>query len=64
MNPFLKLIKQDLFDYAIKNNGVIHKEVIESLLVNLNYKEIFNLYYQKEDFIFQNIINNNFWLLF
>lgn len=62
MNPFLKLIKQDLFDYAIKNNGVIHKEVIESLLVNLNYKEIFNLYYQKEDFIFQNIINKCFFI--
>lgn len=62
MNPFLKLIKQDLFDYAIKNNGVIHKEVIESLLVNLNYKEIFNLYYQTEDFIFQNIINKCFFI--
>lgn len=62
MNPFLKLIKQDLFDYAIKNNGVIHKEVIESLLVNLNYKEIFNIYYQKEDFIFQNIINKCFFI--
>lgn len=61
MNPFLKLIKQDLFDYAIKNNGVIHKEVIESLLVNLNYKEIFNLYYQ-EDFIFQNIISKCFFI--
>ena len=62
MNPFLKLIKQDLFDYAIKNNGIIHKEVIESLLVNLNYKEIFNIYYQKEDFIFQNIINKCFFI--
>lgn len=61
MNPFLKLIKQDLFDYAVKNNGVIHKEVIESLLVNLNYKEIFNLYYQ-EDFIFQNIISKCFFI--
>lgn len=61
MNPFLRLIKQDLLEYAVKNNGLIHKEVIESLLVNLNYQDIFNIYYQ-EEFSFKNILKKCFFI--
>lgn len=50
MSPFLKLISTDCKEYAIKNGGVLSKDILEEICLNPSYQPIFDLFYKNKPF--------------